>query len=254
MVGTGDAIMLNAFIITGTAPRLVIVRGLGPSLPVSSPLADPVLELRDSGGAVIVTNNNWRDDPGQEAAILASGFAPPNNLEAAIIATLNPGSYTVVLRGNQGGTGRGVNDLHDLSSSTASSVTAIGTRAHILTGADILASGFVTQQSGNVLLRVLGPSLNQAGVANALANPTLELRDGNGMLLISNDDWVNSTQQAEIAASGLAPPNPVESAIVATLPPGTYTAIASGSNNGTGIGYVQLYRLPHSGPVLKLTP
>ena len=148
-----------------------------------------------------------------------------------------------------------VNDLHDLSPSTSSSLTAVGTRANVLTGDDALMSGIVMQQSGDVLLRVLGPSLAEAGVANILADPTLELRDGNGALLISNDNWRDDpVQEALILATGIPPTNDLEAALVANLPPGSYTGLARGKNNTTGIGYVQFYSLPHSGPVLKLTP
>lgn len=254
-MSTGDAVVLNAFIITGPDPKRVIVRGLGPSLTqfgVPGVLADPALDLRSSDGTLLATNNNWRDT--QEAEIQATGLAPTNNLEAAIVATLIPGSYTVVLRGVNNGIGIGLNELYDLSS-TSSSLTAIGTRAEVRTGTDILIGGTVLQQGGNILVRVLGPSLAQAGIANVLANPTLELRDGNGALLISNNNWQdNAAQAALIAASGLAPMNSLESAIVAALPPGIYTALVEGLSSGTGIGYVQFYRLPHSGPVLKLTP
>jgi hypothetical protein len=251
MVGAGDAIMLNGFIITGPDPRRVIVRGLGPSLVLPTPLADPVIELRSSDGTLIAINDNWRDT--QEAEIIATGLAPANDLESAIVATLSPGSYTVVLRGNNGGTGNGVSDLHDLSSSSASSLTAIGTRAYVLSGDNALTTGIAVQQAGDVLLRVLGGSLSKAGVPNVLADPTVELRDGNGVLLAANDNW-QDTQEPEIIATGIAPSNDLESAIFASLAPGSYTAITRGKNNTTGIGYVQFYTLPHSGPVLKLTP
>jgi hypothetical protein len=124
-VGTGDDVVLNAFIITGPDPKRAIFRGLGPSLILASPLADPALDLRSSDGTLLATNNNWRDT--QEAEIQAMGLAPTNNLEAAIVATLNPGSYTAVLRGVNNGVGIGINELYDLAS-TSSSLTAIGTR------------------------------------------------------------------------------------------------------------------------------
>ena len=172
-----------------------------------------------------------------------------------MLVTLNPGSYTAVLRGVNNTTGRALNELYDLSPSSPTSLTGIGTRAHDLAGMDVIISGIVLPQGGNILVRVLGPSMAAAGIANVLANPTLEFRDGNGQLLISNNDWQdNSAQAAAILASGLAPANNLESAIVATLPSGIYTAIGAGLNNGTGIGYVQFYKLPHSGPVLELTP
>jgi hypothetical protein len=255
MVGTGDSIVLNAFLITGPGPKGVIVRGLGPSLAdfgVPGVLGNPVLELYGPSGFATISNNNWRDT--QEAEIQATGIPPTNDFEAAIVATLDPGSYTVVLRGVNNTTGRGLCDLHDLSPDSPSSLTGIGTRAHIL-AADDLISGIALPQGGDILVRVLGPSMADAGVAMILANPTLEFRDGNGVLLISNDDWQDDpVQAAAIQASGLAPANNLESAIVATLPPGTYTAIAAGFNSGTGIGFVQFYSLPHSGPVLELTP
>lgn len=258
LVGTGDAIALNAFIVTGPGPKEVLARGLGPSLAKSGVLgvlADPVLDLRSSDGTLILSNDNWRDDPTQEALIKASGLPPPNDLEAAMVVTLNPGSYTVVLRGFNNTTGRGLNEVYDISSSSPSGLTGVGTRASVLTGEDILVSGIVMQQGANILVRVLGPSMVDAGVAMILANPTLEFRDSNGALLIANDNWQDDPAQAAlIQASGLAPANNLESAIVATLPAGLYTAIAAGKFNTTGIGYVQFYRLPHSGPVLELTP
>jgi hypothetical protein len=256
MVGTGEAIVLNAFIVTGPGPKEMIIRGLGPSLTVTGALADPALDLRSSDGTLILSNDNWRDDPVQEDLILASGLPPTNDLEAAMAVTLNPGSYTVVLRGVLNTTGRGINELYDLSLSSPSRITGMGTRASVLTGSDVLVSGIIMQQGGSILVRVLGPSLvSLAGIVNALANPTLEFRDGNGALLAANNDWQDDpAQAAAIVASGLAPVNSLESALVLTLPSGPYTAIAVGLNNGTGIGYTQIYRLPHSGPVLELTP
>jgi hypothetical protein len=254
MVGTGDGIMLNAFIINGPDPKRVIVRGLGPSLGVATPLADPALDLRTSAGALIATNDNWRSD--QEAEIIATGIPPTNDSESAIVATFNPGSYTVVLRGISNGTGRAIGDLHDLPATGSSSLTAMGTRANVLTGNDALVSGIVIQPSGgDLLLRVLGPSMTAVGVSNVLADPTLELRDNNGVLLIANDDWQDDpAQAAAITAAGLAPASPLESALIANLAPGSYTGLARGRNGATGIGYLQFYSLPHSGPELKLTP
>jgi hypothetical protein len=250
-VGTGDAIVLNAFIITGPDPKRVIVRGLGPSLQVSTPLQDPALDLRTSDGNLVATNNNWRDT--QEAEIIATGIPPTNDLEAAIVGTLSSGSYTVVLRSNNGGTGSALGDLYDLSPSGSSGLTAIGTRADVLTGNDILISGVVIQQGGDVLVRVLGPSLSAEGIVGVLADPTLELRDDNGGLVANNNNW-RDTQEEAIQETGLPPSNDLESAILANLAPGAYAAFASGRAGTTGIGYVQLYSLPHSGPVLQLVP
>lgn len=236
----------------------MIVRGLGPSLTqvgIPEVLPDPALDLRSADGTLIRSDDNWRDDPVQEALIIASGMPPPNDLEAAIVEPLGSGSYTVVLRGNAGTTGHGQNDLTDLSP-TASRVTAVGTRASVLTGADVMLSFVALQQGGEIVIRSLGPSLAQAGITNPLANPSLELRDGtNGTLLLSNNDWQDDPAQAAmIVAAGLAPSDPLESALIANLAPGTYLTVTAGINNATGIGYVQFYTLPYSGQPLELTP
>jgi hypothetical protein len=216
-------------------------------------LADPALDLRAAGGGLIASNNNWRDT--QEAEIIATGLPPGNDLESAIVASMPPGSFTAVLRGHTGASGRGVNDLYDVSPSGSSALTAVGTRANVLTASDVLVSGIVMPQGGDVLIRVLGPSLSAAGISGVLADPTLELRDSNGTLLMNNNDWQDDpAQAAAIVAAGLAPNNALESAILASLPLGDYTAIAEGGNDGTGIGYLQFYSLPHSGPELSLTP
>jgi hypothetical protein len=254
LVGTGDDVMVNAFTITGFDPKQVIVRSLGPSLSgvgISNPLADPVLELHGPGGFVTLTNNNWRDT--QEAEILATGLAPTNDLESAIIATLLPGSYTTVLRGNGGGTGVGVNELYDLASGGSSHLTAVGTRGAVLMGADVLISGIILHDGGDILVRALGPSMSGAGVVNTLQDPILQFHDSNGAQLASNDNWRGS-QEAEIIATGIPPQDDREAALLTNVSAGLYTAVVAGVNNTTGIGYVQFYALPHSGPVLPLTP
>jgi len=251
MVGTGDAITVNAFIVTGSAAKQVLVRGLGPSLTaagIPNVLADPTLELRSTGG-VIASNDNWRDT--QQAAIIATGLAPTNDLESAILATLNPGSYTSVLRGKNGTTGNALNELYDLSPSS-SALTAVGTRAGV-GSSEVLVSGIIIVVGGDALVRVLGPSLSSAGVSGTLQDPTLQLFNSQGTTIASNDNW-RSTQQAAIIQTGLAPSDDREAALIATLGPGSFTAIASGVSSTIGIGYVQFYTLPHSGPALPLTP
>ena len=207
-------------------------------------LADTVLELHGPGGFVTVTNDNWRDDPAQEAAILATGLAPTNNLESAIDTTLNPGAYTAVLRGKNNTSGVALIEVYDLSQAVPSKLANISTRAFVSTGDNIVIAGFVLGgQSGGdrIVARGIGPSL-AAIVTGALPDPTLELRDSNGALLIANNDWQdNSAQAAELIAAGLAPTNPLESGIAATLPPGAYTALLAGFNNSAGIGVVEVY-------------
>ena len=244
-VQTGDNVGIAGFIITGTAPKHLLLRALGPTLFVEfNRLEDPVLELHRPGAATI-TNDNWRDDPVQEAAILATGLAPNNNFESAIDVTLNPGAYTAVVRGRNNTGGGGVVEIYDLSQAVLAKLANISTRAFVGTGEDIVIAGFILGgQTGNdrIVLRGIGPSLTALGVTNALANPTLELRDSNGALLVANNDWQdNPVQTAELTAAGLAPTNTLESGIAATLPPGQYTALLAGLNNGTGVGLVEVY-------------
>jgi hypothetical protein len=248
---TGDSVGIGGFIITGTAPKHLLLRAIGPSLAqagVPNVLADPVLELHGPVGFSTITNNNWRDDAAQEAAILATGIPPANNLESAIDVTLNPGSYTAIVRGQNNSSGVGLIEVYDLSQAVPAKLANISTRAFVSTGSDVVIAGFVLggnpPQAGDdrIMVRGLGPSLAALGVANVLANPTLELRDGNGGLLNVNNDWQeNSAHAAELIAAGLAPTNPLESGISAILPPGAYTALLSGVNNGTGIGLVEVY-------------
>jgi hypothetical protein len=245
-VQTGDNVGIGGFIISGAAPRHVLLRAIGPSLTrygVPNPLADPVLELHGPGAFVTVINDNWRDT--QQAAIEADGIPPTNDLESAIDATLPPGNYTAVVRGKNNTSGVALVEVYDLNPSVGSKLANISTRAFVSTDGDIVIAGFILGNGSGadrIVVRGLGPSLAAAGVPNVLANPTLELRDSNGTLISSNNDWQdNAAQAAIITAAGLAPSNNLESAIAATLPPGLYTALLAGLNNGTGIGLVEVY-------------
>jgi hypothetical protein len=214
-------------------------------LGVPNVLADPVLELHGPGAFATIIDDNWMDDPVQKAAILATGLAPTNNLESAIDATLNPGAYTAVVKGKNNTTGVGLAEVYDLSQAVPAKLGNISTRAFVGTADNIVIAGFILgHNSGNdrVVVRGIGPSLAAFGLSPVLANPTLELRDSNGTLLFSNNDWQdNPAQAAELMAAGLAPTNPLESGIAATLPPGPYTALLLGRNNGAGIGLVEVY-------------
>ena len=249
-VQTGDNVGIGGFIITGSASKHVLLRAIGPSLTssgVPNALADPVLELHGPGTFVTATNDNWRDDPVQEALIQATGIAPTNDLESAIEARLFPGAYTAIVRGNGNTSGVGLVEVYDLNPGVASKLANLSTRAFVSTGDNIVIAGFVLNNNpvdARVIVRGLGPSLTAGGVPNALANPTLELRDDNGTLLIANNDWQdNPAQAAELTAAGLAPANPLESGLVTTLPPGLYTALLAGLNSGTGLGLVEVYHL-----------
>lgn len=255
-VGTGDNILIGGFILTGPGNKTVMLRAIGPSLSgiIPGAMQNPTLELRDGAATIIGTNDNWKVTNvggvitgNQFFAIKSSGIAPTNDNEAAIIATLPPGNYTAVLRGFNDSTGIAVVEGYDLSHAIAK-FGNISTRGFVQTGDGAMIAGFITgNQTTNVVVRAIGPSLDVFGVPTPLANPTLELRDSNGSLLDSNDDWKTrpdgSSQQAAIQGTGLAPSNDLESAIVRTVPPGAYTGIVRGANNGTGNAVVEAYNL-----------
>jgi Kelch motif len=243
-VETGDNVLIGGFIVTGTQLKRVIVRAIGPSLPFTGTLADPTLELRNSSGALIASNDNWRSN--QEAEIIATGIPPSNDLESAIVATLpaNSSAYTAIVRGVNNGTGIGVVEAYDLDRTVNSKLANISTRGFVSTGDNVMIGGTIIIGSSptRVLFRAIGPSLTNFGVPNALQDPTIELRDGNGVLLLANNNW-RDMQESEIIATGLAPSNDLESAIVMTLSPSAYTAIVRGNGNTTGVALVEAYQL-----------
>jgi photosystem II stability/assembly factor-like uncharacterized protein len=255
-VGTGDNILIGGFILSGPGNKTVILRAIGPSLSgiIPGAMADPTLELRNAAGNIIGTNDNWKVTNvggvitgNQFFAIKSSGVAPANDNESAIVASLPPGNYTAVLRGANNSTGIAVIEGYDLTQATAK-FGNISTRGFVQTGNGAMIGGFIIgNQTTRVVVRAIGPSLGQFGVPTPLANPTLELRDSNGSLLDSNDNWKTrpdgSSQQADIQATGLAPTNDLESAIVRSMPPGAYTGIVRGVNNGTGNAVVEAYNL-----------
>jgi N-acetylneuraminic acid mutarotase len=265
-VQTGDNVTIGGFIVQGTGPKTVIIRGIGPELsppPYNIPnaLADPTLQLHNSTGASIASNDNWQTTviggiitADQVAAIQTSGHAPTQPKESAIIATLQPGDYTAIMSGVNNTTGVGLVEVYDLGTGTGSVLGNISTRSFVQTGDDVMIGGFIVQgtQPKTVIIRAIGPELGLPpyNLPNPLANPTLALYSGQN-LLASNDNWqstiiggiITANQVSAIRASGHAPTLPSESAIIATLQPGDYTAIVSGVNNTTGVALVEVYDL-----------
>ena len=243
-VETGDNALIGGFIITGTQPKRVIVRALGPSVPVAGALADPILELHGPPGFATITNDNWRSD--QEAAISVSGAPPTNDLESAIVATLpaNGAGYTAIVRGVNNGTGVGLVEAYDLDSTVDSKLANISTRGLVQTGDNILIAGTIVlgQTPQKVIVRALGPSLNVPG---KLADPTLELHDGQGTLIDTNDNWGDSPNKQAIINSTIPPTDSHESAIVYNFSSNgsLYTAIVRGVNDSTGVAVVEMYAL-----------
>jgi len=247
-VQTGDKVGIGGFIVAGTAPKNVLVRGIGPSLAafgVQSFLPDPVLELHEPGGVVLV-NNNWRDS--QESQIAATGLAPGDDSEAAIVALLDPGSYTAILSGANSTTGIGLVEVYDLDADITSQLANVSTRGFVGTGENVMIGGVIIGPTGaadaTVVVRGIGPSLDAAGVTGSLTDPTLELHDGNGAIIASNDDWQDDpVQAANLVAANLAPADPRESAIYTTVATGNYTAIVQGKDGTTGVALVEVYNL-----------
>jgi hypothetical protein len=246
LVGTGENVLIGGFIITGNAPKAVIIRALGPSINIPGAVQDPVLEIHNSGGSV-VANDNWRTT--QEQIIKDTTIPPSDDREAAIVISLDPGNYTAIVSGKSGSTGIGLVEVYDLGTASMdvaskAQLAQISTRGRVLQGNDVMIGGFIVSgATTSVVARAIGPSLGNFGVANALANPTLELFNGNGMSIGFNDDW-RSTQEQAIKDTMVPPSDDRESAIVTSLPPSAYTAIVRGQNNSTGIALVEVYSLP----------
>jgi hypothetical protein len=249
-VATGDNVLIGGFIITGTDPKKVIIRGMGPSLTGAGvTLSDPTLELHQ-GNTTLATNDNWKindqTQQSQEADIRATTIQPNNDLESALIATLSPGNYTAILAGKNGGTGAGLVEVYDLAQAANSQLANISTRGFVQTGDNVMIGGFILGPNSNgassIVVRAIGPSL-ASSVANPLQDPTLELRSGDGTLIASNDNWVDGSDKQTIMDKGLAPTNDKESALLAIPPPGNYTAIVRGVNSTTGVAVVEAYNL-----------
>lgn len=255
-VGTGDNALIEGFIVEGAAgsSKKILVRAIGPSLGqfgVADALANPTLEIRDGSGALVAMNNDWKMTQtgglitgDQSADLSASGVAPTNDFESAVIVALEPGSYTAVVRGAGNATGTGVVDAFDIDPGSSARIANIATRGLVQPNDKLMIAGFIVQYGAvKVAVRAIGPSLIDFGISNALPDTTLQLRDQNGLIVLENDDWKTS-QQAELENVGLQPSNDKEAALVTTIQPGQYTAQVRGKGNDSGIGVVQVYFLP----------
>ena len=244
LIQTGNNVGIAGFVVGGTEPKKLLIRGLGPTLAqfnVTGVMQNPTLELHDGSGSLITTNDNWKDT--QQAEITATQLAPPADAEAAILATLQPGAYTAIQTGAGGGTGVGLIEVYDVDPLAASRLTNISTRGLVQTGNNALIGGCSLaggSGSNEVVIRALGPSLVPLGVNNALPDPVVTLYDSNANVITANDNWKDS-QQTAIENTGLQPPNDLDAAILVTLPAGNYTAIVTEKNGSTGVGLVEVY-------------
>jgi Zn-dependent metalloprotease len=242
---TGERVLIGGFLIDGNAPKKVLIRGIGPSLTGVGPtLPNPVLQLK-KGSTVVAANDNWRSN--QQAEIQATTIPPPNDLEAAIVTTLQPGEYTAILQDQGGQSGIGIVEVYDLAQSANSRLANISTRGFVDVGDNAMIGGLIVTPGTDagtapVIVRAIGPTLGAAGIQGPLMDPTLELHNGNGTTTASNNNW-RETQEAEIIATTVAPKDNRESAIVATLVPGRYTAVVRGTGGSTGVALVEVFHL-----------
>ena len=246
---TNDKVLIGGFIITGTDPKKIIIRGIGPSLSgVGAVLENPTLELHQ-GSSTLAINDDWKE---HQTEVEATTIPPTNDFESAIVTTLNPGAYTAILAGKNDGTGVGVVEVYDLAPAANSRLANISTRGFVDSGSNVMIGGLIVDGGtfggfARVILRAIGPSLAASGIQGALLDPSLELHDASGSIVASNDNWKTrpdgTSQQGEIEATSVPPSNDAESALVQSLPPGNYTAIVRGTGNTSGIAVVEAYTL-----------
>ena len=239
-VEAADNVLIGGFIVTGSAPARIIVRALGPSLPLQDKLDDPLLELYDGSGQLLASNDNWPNAANQHE-ITATTIPPSHDREAAILQSLAPGAYTAVVRGSGGGEGVGLVEVYHVGSGEDSKLANISTRGRVQTGNDVMIAGLIVTGSGpqKVIARAMGPSLQVEG---KLLDPLLELYDTHGNVIHVNDNW-RDAQEADIRATSIPPPHDSESAILTSLAPAAYTAVVRGVNDTTGVAVVEVYAL-----------
>jgi hypothetical protein len=247
LVGTGDNVLIGGFIVSGTDPKSMVLRALGPSLSgfgLSGVLSDPVLRVYDSSGTLVAINDDWQSDSSR-SFVEADGLTPANPSESAIARSLAPGAYTVIVTGKDTTPGIGLVELYDTSTLSNAKFVNMSTRGSVGTLDNILISGFIIGEvdSATVVVRALGPSLATYGVSGVLSDPTLTIYDSRGSIISSNDNWQDDPNASLIQKNGLTPPNALESALVLHLPAGAYTAVVRGANDGTGVGLAEVYTL-----------
>ena len=248
-VGTDDNVAIAGFIVSGNAPKPVVIRALGPSLeangqPVAGRMEDPTLELYNSNGERIRTNDNYNDSPGLPV-IQRTNLEPSDDREAAMAPVLLPGVYTAVMRGANNSTGVGLIEVYDVDMRNGSKLANLSTRAFVGTDDNVLIGGLLLRGniSRKVVFRGIGPSLQERGVENALEDTTLEVKDANGVTVSSNDDWRGGPNVLDLEEAGLQPSDDREAAVLLQLVTGDYTAILRGKGGTTGVGLVEIFQL-----------
>jgi hypothetical protein len=248
-VAGGNNVLIGGFIVTGNANKNVAIRGIGPTLSgfgVNDVLVDPTLELRGSNGSLLFANDNWGDNPAQATQLSALGLALQDPKESGLVANLQPGAYTAILAGKNQSAGVGLVEIYDTNGAADAQLANISTRGLVLAGDNVMIGGFILggDADARIAVRGVGPSLAQFGLNPVLSDPTLELHDSNGTLLVANDDWLaDPAAAALLTGNGLGLSDPKEAGIFSSLPPGAFTAILAGKNGSVGIGLVEIYNL-----------
>ncbi|HEY3602837.1 MAG TPA: hypothetical protein VGK72_12865 [Chthoniobacterales bacterium] len=249
-ITTGENVLIGGFIINGTDDKQVVVRGIGPSITgTTTPvLADPTITLFDASGMMIATNDNWMDLSQEDQTTLTdNNLAPMDPAESALVETLAPGEYTVIVSGVGDTTGIGLVEVYGLNDGSTSVLANISSRGFVETGDNVMIAGVILGGGGGglsqLIVRGIGPSLADKGVTNPLADPMIQLIDANANVLATNDNWMDDPNMQQVSDAGLAPTDPNEAAIYDILPAGEYTAILSGVNDTSGIGLVEAYEI-----------
>ncbi len=208
-------------------------------------LLNPSLRLVDGQQREVASKDDWGTNA-NAAEIVAAKLQPGNALESALLVSLPEGSYTSVVSGVGRTEGAALVEVYDLDPTAAAQLQNISTRAVVGIDTNVMIGGFIisgTEQQ-KVAVRAIGPVLTQYGIQGALANPTLRVVTPDGLTVIAtNDDWASGPNAAELIARNLQPTQPAESAVIATLAPGQYTAIVSGVSGATGVGLVEAYKI-----------
>ena len=244
---------IAGFTLGGTGTKAMLARAVGPTLAsfgVTGALADPRLSLV-SGATTVASNDNWLAADAATMAAAGAFALPTASKDAAVVATLGAGGYTLPVTATDGGSGVGLLEVYDAASGATLSVVNASTRAYVGTGDAVLIPGFVVGGTGSLrlLIRAVGPGLANFNVSGVLADPTLTLYSGT-TALATNDNWSSGTNATEIAATAAAvgafalTSGSKDAAIIVTLPPGAYTAVVSGVGNTTGTALVELYAVP----------
>lgn len=255
-VGTGDDVLIGGFFVDGPGPKQLLVRVRGPFLTrfnIANALLDPEVQLVEQATkTTLATNNDWGSAP-NAGAIAATGLAPQDPRESALLVTLAPGGYTAIARGVGGTTGVALVEVFEVGGGTGPRLVNLSTRGFVDTGDRVMIGGLIVHgrpgETKRLLFRALGPSLASAGVGNALFDPALRLYNQDGEMLLDNDDWdfLSEHLQAQVQALGLAPAVRRESVLLVDLPPGAYTLIVRPFENDTGVepgvGLIEAYEI-----------